>query len=183
MVLKNNTEIEQIIRDYSDNVRAIAKKFYISDGSVEDLYQEGLIGLIQGYNGYDISRGEIGSEAFKSFVLMCAKRQIIDAVKRSNSKRNLPMNNFVSLSSDDFVESSSFAVLNEEPLEDKIINKLDNQEEELLMVGLSNFESEVLNFYLDGLKQSEIAQKINKSVKSVDNTLQRIKSKLKKGIK
>ena len=107
--MKKELTIEDIIRDYSENVRAIAKKFYISDGSSEDLFQEGLIGLIQGYNSYDTSHGAVGSEAFKSFLLMCAKRQIIDAVKKSNSKRNLPMNNFVSLSSDDFVKTSDIA--------------------------------------------------------------------------
>jgi len=87
-------QIEEIIKEYSEIVRAIAKKYYISDGSEDDLFQEGLIGLTQGYNTYDTRHGEIGSPAFKSFVLMCAKRQIIDAVKHSNSKRNLPMANF-----------------------------------------------------------------------------------------
>lgn len=178
--MKENKIIEDIIREYSDNVRAIAKKFYISDGSTDDLFQEGLIGLIQGYNSYDVSHGEIGSEAFKSFLLMCAKRQIIDAVKKSNSKRNLPMNNFVSLSSEDFIETSSFAVLTEEPLEDRVINKVSSMEEDSTILGLSNLEGKVLDYYLDGLKQSEIAEKLNKPVKSIDNTLQRIKTKLKK---
>ena len=177
--MKDNL-IEKIIREYSENVRAIAKKFYISDGSTEDLFQEGLIGLIQGYNSYDLSHGEIGSDAFKSFLLMCAKRQIIDAVKKSNSKRNLPMNNFVSLSSDDFVETSSFAILTEEPLEEKIINKVTSMEEDSTILGLSDLERQVLDYYLDGLKQSAIAEILNKPVKSVDNTLQRIKTKLKK---
>ena len=68
--MKKKLTIEDVIRDYSENIRAIAKKFYISDGSTEDLFQEGLIGLIQGYNSYDLAHGEIGSDAFKSFLLM-----------------------------------------------------------------------------------------------------------------
>ena len=178
--MKKELTIEDIIRDYSENVRAIAKKFYISDGSSEDLFQEGLIGLIQGYNSYDTSHGEVGSEAFKSFLLMCAKRQIIDAVKKSNSKRNLPMNNFVSLSSDDFVETSDIASLTAEPLEDKVINKMTSMEDGLTILDLSGFENEVLNLYLEGLKQSQIATILSKPVKSIDNTLQRIKTKLKR---
>jgi len=178
--LKKELTIEDVIRDYSENIRAIAKKFYISDGSTEDLFQEGLIGLIQGYNSYDETHGEIGSEAFKSFLLMCAKRQIIDAVKKSNSKRNSPMNNFVSLSSDDFVETSDIASLTVEPLEDKVINKMTSMEEGLTILDLSSFENEVLNLYLEGLKQSQIATILSKPVKSIDNTLQRIKTKLKR---
>jgi len=46
--LNNKFSIDDAISEYGENVRLIAKKFFISDGSVDDLYQEGLIGLIQG---------------------------------------------------------------------------------------------------------------------------------------
>ena len=180
--MEDKHQIEEIIKEYSEDVRAIAKRFYISDGSVDDLYQEGLIGLTQGYNTYDLSHGEIGSPAFKSFVLMCAKRQIIDAVKKSNSKRNLPMTNFISLSSDDFVETPEFSLNLEETFEEKVINKVSGEQGADIILGLSNFEHQVLNLYLEGLKQSEIAESLSKPVKSIDNTLQRIKTKLKRNI-
>lgn len=176
---KKTQQLEEIIKEYSEIVRAIAKKYYISDGSEDDLFQEGLIGLTQGYNTYDTHHGEIGSEAFKSFVLMCAKRQIIDAVKHSNSKRNLPMANFVSLSSDDFIETTDLSDVLEETLEDRVINKVSGEQSKIIL-NLSEFERQVLDYYLEGTKQSEIAQILNKPVKSIDNTLQRIKSKLKR---
>ena len=171
-------QLESIIKEYSDEVLAIAKKYYISDGSIEDLYQEGLIGLASGFKTYDTSHGAIGSPAFKAFLLMCAKRQIIDAVKKSNSKRNLPMSNFVSLSSEDFVETTNMAQPTVVPLEDRVLTKISNEEDEITL-NLSEFEKTVLNYYLDGLKQSEIATIVNKPVKSIDNCLQRIKTKLK----
>ena len=170
--------LEYFIDLYRDNVRFIANKYFISDGSAEDLYQEGLIGLAQGFKTYDTSHGEIGSEAFKSFLLMCAKRQILDAVKRSNSKRNLPMNNFVSISSTDFVETAVMSGVSGETFEDEVINRVSG--ENSLILNLSEFERGVLDLYLEGLKQSEIATELNKSVKSIDNTLQRIKTKLKR---
>ena len=109
---------------------------------------------------------------------MCAKRQIIDAVKRSNSKRNLPLSNFVSLSSGDFVEGSHYVETLEETLEDKVINKVSGETE--LVLNLSEFERKVLDLYLEGQKQSEIAVILERPVKSIDNTLQRIKTKLKR---
>ena len=178
--MEENQKLEEIIREYADDVRAIAKKYFISDGSIDDLYQEGLIGLTQGYKMYDTSRGAVGSPAFKSFVLMCAKRQIIDAVKKSNSKRNLPMTNFISLSSDDFVETPNFAPVTAEAFEDRIINRVSGEESTDVVLGLSEFERQVLDLFLEGLKQSEIATELNKSVKSIDNTLQRIKTKIKR---
>ena len=178
--MEENQKIEEIIKEYGEDVKAIAKRYFISDGSIDDLYQEGLIGLTQGYKTYDISHGAVGSNAFKSFVLMCAKRQIIDAVKKSNSKRNLPMTNFVSLSSDDFVESPSFAPTTEETFEERIINRVSGDDNADVVLGLSEFERQVLDLFLEGLKQSEIATELNKPVKSIDNTLQRIKTKIKR---
>ena len=113
---------------------------------------------------------------------MCAKRRILDAVKRSNSKRNSPMNNFVSLTSEDFVETSNMINMVEEPLEDKVINKLLEESEPFICVNLSEFERQVLDLELEGLKQSEIAERLNKPVKSIDNTIQRIKTKLKRNM-
>ena len=43
---------------------------------------------------------------------------------------------------------------------------------------LSGFENQVLELYLDGLSYVEISEKMDKSLKSIDNALQRIKKKL-----
>ena len=47
-----------------------------------------------------------------------------------------------------------------------------------LMGQLSGFEASVLRLYLNGLSYSEIAAEVNKSPKSVDNAVQRIRRKL-----
>ena len=44
---------------------------------------------------------------------------------------------------------------------------------------LSDFEKQVLDLYISGEKQSGIAKILNKEVKTIDNTIQRIKNKLK----
>ena len=43
---------------------------------------------------------------------------------------------------------------------------------------LSEFEAKILGFYLDGLSYQEIAIKVRKSPKSVDNAVQRIRRKV-----
>jgi RNA polymerase sporulation-specific sigma factor len=45
---------------------------------------------------------------------------------------------------------------------------------------LSNLEWEVLSKYLQGRSYQEIAQELNRHVKSIDNALQRVKRKLEK---
>ena len=44
---------------------------------------------------------------------------------------------------------------------------------------LSNFENQVLKMYLDGDSYLQIAEKLGKSPKSIDNALQRIRGKVK----
>jgi RNA polymerase sporulation-specific sigma factor len=45
---------------------------------------------------------------------------------------------------------------------------------------LSSLEQDVLNAYLDGKSYQEIADKLGRHVKSIDNALQRVKRKLEK---
>ena len=43
---------------------------------------------------------------------------------------------------------------------------------------LSGFEAKILGLYLSGLSYSEIAAEVNRSPKSVDNAVQRVRRKL-----
>jgi RNA polymerase sporulation-specific sigma factor len=66
-----------------------------------------------------------------------------------------------------------------------LIIKTESNEEFKVKIkqSLSTLESTVLDYYLSGMSYREIASTINKSVKSVENTLTRIKKKLTEGLK
>ena len=66
-----------------------------------------------------------------------------------------------------------------DPLEMFIDKEVFDERMKICEENLSKFEREVLKHYLSGEKQSEIAKNLGKDVKSIDNTIQRIKSKLK----
>ena len=55
--------------------------------------------------------------------------------------------------------------------------------ESQIIKNLSRFETKVLSLYLQGRSYFEIAQVINKSEKSIDNALQRVKKKIEKCLK
>ena len=64
-------------------------------------------------------------------------------------------------------------------LEDLIINREYTSELILkIRLNLSRFENQVIKLYLDGLPYSEIAERLNKPEKSVDNAVQRVRRKL-----
>ena len=47
-----------------------------------------------------------------------------------------------------------------------------------IVKNLSSFEQQVIKLYLSGMGYVKIAEKLNKSEKSIDNALQRIKTKI-----
>lgn len=181
MVVSNEI-LEKIIADRVPDIKIIAKKYFITGGSEDDLIQEGLIGLADGINKFDETHGDYNSEAFKSFILMCAKRQILDAIRKENSKKNMVLNKSISLSDENLEQRIDNDVEHSRAKtpEEIVMDRLENEETaSSIAILLSKLEKTILDLYLDGCKQSEIAVKLNKSVKSIDNTLQRIKNKIK----
>lgn len=173
---------EFIVGKYRDFVEMRSVPYFMAGGDRDDLVQEGLIGLykaIKSYGGQKLAN-------FKTFAEICVVRQMISAVKTSTRKKNSPLNHYVSIHiSDDEPDAISAKLVdlkNTNP-ESLLIEK----ESELGMKQkinsvLSDFESEVLSFYLSGLTYKEIADFLKKSPKAVDNALFRIKKKIEKYI-
>lgn len=188
--MKNNKKITQqdeeiinkLVDNYASLIRGICRRFYLVGGTSDDLYQEGMIGLLEAFKNFDESRGTIGDDTFKKFATTCIKRQILDAIKHANTKKNQPLNNSVPIvrknEEDEEFEISEIGVALDP--EELIITK-EKQEEriKLLSGNLSPFEKEVLALYLSGEPTKEIAKQLGKLPRSITNTIQRIKAKVK----
>lgn len=180
----DTSDVVKIVQNYSGYIKNVCRKFFIVGGTTEDLYQEGIIGLLEAcknYNGEDLFEPR-----FDAFVKLCIKRQIFDAIKKTQSKKNKALNESVSLVgvSETGDEISKLDIIADrtaicDPLEIFIDKEKFNEKMNLCERELSGFEKNVLSHYLAGEKQSEIAKNLDKNVKSIDNTLQRIKNKLK----
>lgn len=178
------SDIAKIVQKYSGYVSALCRKYYIIGGTSDDLFEEGVIGILEACKSYN---GEsLFDDKFEPFVKVCIKRQIIDAIKKANTGKNKVLNESISLTNlnqngeegsllNMFIDRNT----SNDPL-DLFIDK-EKFEERLGIceVELSDFEKQVLSHYLAGEKQSEIATNLKRDVKSIDNTLQRIKLKLK----
>ena len=179
------SDIVKIVQNNSSYINYLCNKYYLKGGTCDDLYQEGVIGILQACKNYN---GEsLFEDKFNSFVKVCIKRQILDAIKRSNALKNKLLNESISLTSVynngeersilDIVMDRNFSndpldiFIDKEKIEEKLII-CDNE--------LNDFEKKVLRHYLDGEKQSEIAKSLGKETKTIDNTLQKIKNKLNK---
>ena len=170
-----------IFERYKHLVRKKAKAMFLAGGDNDDLIQEGMIGLYKAIRDYNTDR----EASFATFASMCINRQMITVVAASNRKKNMPLNTYVSYDmpaggdedSDmrlvDILQSQT--ELNPEKL---LIDKEHNWDlKSRLKEVLSTFEQQVLTYYLEGMDYTAIAKKMQKPPKSVDNALQRIRSK------
>lgn len=180
----NPSDVVKIVQKYKSYVNALSRRYFIVGGTSEDIFEEGVIGILEACKNYN---GEsLFEDRFDPFVKLCIKRQILDAIKKSNTKKNKALNESVPFATfdDEGEERSVLEVFVDRSVSNDPLDLFIDQEKFKERISkcdkrLSEFEKQVLEHYLDGEKQSEIAKNLNKSVKSIDNTIQRIKSKLK----
>lgn len=171
-------EAEEILAiRYTRLVRSCARPFFLVGGDSEDLTQEGMVGLLRAIREFDGSR----EAAFRTFAEVCIRNRLLSALRWASRDKHAPLNQSVPLDTPFFEDHSYKAGTahhhgNPEDL------YIDQEGAEDLMAQvqkqLSEFESKILGYYLDGLSYVEIADTVGKTPKSVDNAVQRIRRKV-----
>lgn len=172
---------EYLINKYKSFVRAKARSYFLIGADREDIIQEGMIGLYKAIR--DFRSDKLAS--FKAFAELCITRQIITAIKTATRQKHIPLNSYVSLNRPIYDEDSDRTLLDIMPgtqvldPEELVINteEIGSMEDKITEI-LSDLEWQVLNSYLDGKSYLEIADDLQRHVKSIDNALQRVKRKL-----
>ena len=175
--------LEYLLNKYKNFVRAKARSYFLIGADREDIVQEGMIGLYKAIRDFRATR----LTSFRAFAELCVTRQIITAIKTATRQKHRPLNSYVSLNKPVYDEESDRTLI------DVIASgKISNPEE--IFIGkedfstieakmgkmLSPLEMQVLTKYIEGKSYFEVADELNRSVKSVDNALQRVKNKLEK---
>ena len=164
---------DYLVEKYKYLVRQKARPLYLAGGDREDLIQEGMLGLFKAIQGYQEDR----DTAFSTFAALCIDRQMYSAINMSQRQKHQPLNSFVSLSEP--VSEKELRLIDEETPEAIMIHQenVDRMHEKIRQA-LSPFEYQVLELYLKGYGYQQIAQRMEKAPKAVDNALQRIRSKV-----
>ncbi|MGI6184815.1 MAG: RNA polymerase sporulation sigma factor SigH [Candidatus Fimadaptatus sp.] len=175
--------LEYLLNKYKNFVRSKARSYFLIGADHEDIVQEGMIGLYKAIRDFKPEK----LSSFRAFAELCITRQIITAIKTATRQKHIPLNSYVSLNKPIYDEESDRTLL-DVITEGRVANPEDmliSQEDVGLIedrIGqmLSSLEREVLMAYLDGKSYQEIAQELDRHVKSIDNALQRVKRKLEK---
>lgn len=171
--------IDYIMDKYKFLVKKKAKAMFLLGGENDDLIQEGMIGLFKAVQDYD----ENQEASFYSFADLCVSRQMYTAMEASKRQKHIPLNSYISL----YDEGE------DQPLIETIQSVKDRNPEEMFLdkeyletirseleKSLSDLENRVFYLHMQGIDYQTIAKLLNKSSKSIDNALQRIKNKTEK---
>jgi len=177
----DNEALEFLINKYKNFVRAKARSYFLVGADREDIIQEGMIGLYKAIRDFRTDK----LSSFRAFAELCITRQIITAIKTATRQKHIPLNSYVSLNKPVYEEDSDRTLLDiissskvADP-EEMIISREEYYDiEEKMGEILSSLEWKVLMSYLEGKSYQEIAEDLNRHVKSIDNALQRVKRKL-----
>jgi RNA polymerase sporulation-specific sigma factor len=166
--------MDLLIERYKRQVRNQARALYLIGGDSDDLIQEGMLGLFKAIRDYRPDR----EVSFGNFAQLCITRQMYSAIQAAGRQKHVPLNSYVELTPE-FGEVEGAP--RERSPEELLIHQetIRNYYRESMAV-LSLFERRVLTAYLKGKNYQEIAKDMQKSPKSVENALQRIRRKLRK---
>ena len=164
---------DYLMEKYKGLVRQKARAMYLIGGDTDDLSQEGMIGLFKAVRDYQPDR----EASFVTFARMCIDRQLYSAIQNSNRQKHMPLNCYVSLSQEDeeapvldqWVENPESIIIGQESMRDL---------QKKISSSLSPMENKVLSYFLDGKTYVQIGEIMDKSPKSIDNALQRIRTKI-----
>ena len=178
---QNNDEmaVNTLLKKYKSLVNQIARSYFLTGGDMEDIVQEGMIGLYKAIMHFKSTK----SASFKTFASTCIKNQVQSAVRVASSEKNKVLSSAIpiidQLNSDEEGEKEIIFPSDLPSPDEKLIEK-ESLKEIMTKIKetLSSLELKVLTLYLKGYSYNEIAKISNLNKKSIDNALTRIKNKL-----
>ncbi len=166
--LGDNAAFEALAADYKRVLEFHIKHFDNNPSNYDDLFQEGLIGLLKAVRSYD---GK--SSSFATFASLCIRNSIISGVRRNANHTSKTVSVPESRIEEETTPSAEEILLNDVSaglIYDKVYETL------------SPYEKTVFEMYLSDISYESIAFATGKSVKSTTNAVFRIRNKLKQSL-
>lgn len=166
----DSVALQVLIERYSDKILQKAKSFKSLIGiENDDLYQEGMMGFVSAVYSFDKSRNVL----FSTYASTISTRKMLSAIRKMNSTANLPLQAYISIEE----EKDLFSVV-PSPEETLLSVERANEIKFYVEQSFSKKEKKVFKLSLLGMSYSQIAEILDCTEKSVDNTIQRIRRKL-----
>jgi RNA polymerase sporulation-specific sigma factor len=186
LVAESNEEAEKIMFEkYRPLVISKANKYYgmVKNKGVEmsDLVQEAYIGFSQALKDYRDNK----DAQFRTFATICIERELQSFVKGLNRQKHQILNDSVVK---DVLEPEKRYIefITDEdsnPINFVIDKELEVTLEEIINEKLTDYERQIYRLRIAEFSYQEIAKLLDTNAKSIDNSLQRIKDKIRKELR
>lgn len=161
-------------------VKKYTKAAYLFNIDLEELKQEAMFGFSEALFRYRDNK----EATLPTFITLVIERRIYRVIETAGSKKNRI--NIEALSLEHTYKNTNnplMFILGDDSLEP--LKNMEEQERILELLNklknsLSDAEKEVCNLLIEHYDYKQIAKILNKSYKQIDNTIQRIRNKLKK---
>ncbi len=166
--------IDLTIKKYSYSAKLLGIDY-------KDMYGEALIGFTDAINNYN----EAKNANLNTFITRCVNSRLKKYIIHNKTLRNRINSETFSLDHiyDEFGISLSDMVSDNnqnDPLHNMLEEESTKELIELIKKELSDFESQVFDLLISDFNYTEIASILEKTPKQIDNTMQRIKGKVKR---
>lgn len=183
-IYEGNEEANNIIIEkYKPLINSIAGKMIKSCNNngvdYNDLVQEGYIGLDYALKHFVEERNTI----FYTYVKRCIKRKMVSYLISTNRLKHKVLNESISFDNDDNMLDKVLTDTLDNP--EIILENIEFENELLKNIRkkFTSFEKNVFDLMLAGFEYKEISNILEKEKKAIDNTIQRIRLKVKETIK
>ena len=149
-------EFEKIVKEHKNTIYTVCFMFSKDADEVNDLFQEILINLWQGFNSFK------GESSIRTWIWRVSLNTCISSERKKNKLQTVPLSMDINLYEDTDEDSRQIQMLYSR------INRL------------KPFDRAIVLLWLDNLSYDEIAAIVGISVKNVSVRLVRIKEELKK---
>ena len=149
-------EFEKIVKEHKNTIYTVCFMFSKDADEVNDLFQETLINLWQGFNSFK------GESSIRTWIWRISLNTCISSERKKSKLHTVPLSMDINLYEDTDEDSRQIQML---------YNRINR---------LKPFDRAIVLLWLDNLSYDEIATIVGISVKNVSVRLVRIKDELKK---
>ena len=149
-------EFEKIVKEHKNTIYTVCFMFSKDADEVNDLFQETLINLWQGFNSFK------GESSIRTWIWRVSLNTCISSERKKSKLHTVPLSMDINLYEDTDEDSRQIQML---------YNRINR---------LKPFDRAIVLLWLDNLSYDEIAAIVGISVKNVSVRLVRIKDELKK---
>ena len=161
---------ERLMEMYEPMIGAALSRYVPEGADVDDARQEALAGFYRATLTFDVGQPEV---AFGLYAKICVTNALISHAREIARRMRGAAHN---LEYDDYMRY--YSDTHSDPAESIVERESADELVRLIRENLSPYENQVWDMYTSGISGADIAERMSKPIRSIDNALYRIRRKL-----